>query len=82
MKAYIGELIGTALLVLIGCGATIFAGRSIGVLGIALAFGFGLDLISAIGLYSVVTPMGIVLTGFLLMSGSSAVSEIIGKIKA
>src|SRR5574344_76425 len=45
MKAYIGELIGTALLVLIGCGATIFAGRSIGVLGIALAFGFGLTVV-------------------------------------
>lgn len=45
MKVYIGELIGTALLVLIGCGATIFAGRSIGVLGIALAFGFGLTVV-------------------------------------
>ncbi|MEA4910697.1 Aquaporin Z 2 [bioreactor metagenome] len=45
MKAYIGELIGTALLVLIGCGATIFAGRAIGVLGVALAFGFGLTVV-------------------------------------
>lgn len=42
MKAYLAELIGTALLVMIGCGAAIFAGGSLGVLGIALAFGLGL----------------------------------------
>lgn len=51
------------------------------VLGFALAFGFGLDLVSAIGLYSAVTPMGTALTGFTLMSGSSAVSEVIAKVK-
>ncbi len=45
MKAYIGELIGSALLILIGCGATIFAGRAIGVLGVALAFGLGLTVV-------------------------------------
>lgn len=42
MKAYLAELIGTALLVMIGCGAAIFAGGTLGVLGIALAFGLGL----------------------------------------
>ncbi len=42
MKSYLAEFIGTAFLVLIGCGAAIFAGGSLGVLGIALAFGLGL----------------------------------------
>jgi hypothetical protein len=51
------------------------------VFGFGLAFGFGLDLVNAIGLYGAATPIGTALTGFLLMSGSSAVSEIIGKIK-
>ncbi|MEN9338589.1 MAG: hypothetical protein RI945_314 [Candidatus Parcubacteria bacterium] len=46
MKAYIAELIGTALLVLIGCGAAIFAGGTLGVLGIAVAFGLGLAVVS------------------------------------
>lgn len=46
MKAYTAELIGTALLVLGGCGAAIFAGGSLGVLGIALAFGLSLAVVS------------------------------------
>lgn len=46
MKAYIAELIGTAILVLIGCGAAVFAKGNIGILGIALAFGLGLMLVS------------------------------------
>ncbi len=46
MKSYLAELIGTALLVLIGCGAAIFAGGSIGVLGIAIAFGAGLAIVA------------------------------------
>jgi aquaporin Z len=46
MKSYIAEFVGTALLVVGGCGAAIFAGQYIGVLGIALAFGLSLTLVS------------------------------------
>jgi aquaporin Z len=46
MKSYLAELIGTALLIIGGCGAAIFAGGSLGVLGIALAFGLSLTVIA------------------------------------
>lgn len=46
MKKYLAELVGTAILVIIGCGAAIFAGSSIGVLGVAIAFGLALTLIT------------------------------------
>ena len=49
--------------------------------GFALAFGFDLDMIYACGLVPDATILGTVLTAFTLMAGSSAVSEIIGKIK-
>jgi aquaporin Z len=39
MKKYIAEFIGTAVLVLIGCGAAVIAGDQIGFLGISFAFG-------------------------------------------
>ncbi|MDR2963942.1 MAG: aquaporin [Bacteroidales bacterium] len=39
MKKYFAELIGTFVLVLGGCGTAIFAGASVGFLGIAFAFG-------------------------------------------
>lgn len=42
MKKYIAELIGTFTLVLFGCGTAVVAGGSVGVLGIAFAFGFAL----------------------------------------
>ncbi len=42
MKKYVAEFIGTFTLVLFGCGAAVVAGKSIGVLGIALAFGSAL----------------------------------------
>ena len=45
MKPYLAELIGTAILVLIGCGAAIFGGSSLGILGIALAFGLALTVV-------------------------------------
>lgn len=47
----------------------------------AFVFGFGLDCLFACGLTPEVTVLGQVTTGFILMSGSSAVSEIIEKIK-
>ena len=44
MKKYLAELIGTMVLVLMGCGAAVFAGSrtafiSVGTLGVAFAFG-------------------------------------------
>ncbi len=42
MKKEIAEFIGTFTLVLFGCGAAVIAGDSVGVLGIALAFGLAL----------------------------------------
>lgn len=42
MKKYFAEMIGTFMLVLIGCGAAVFAADQVGQLGIAIAFGFTL----------------------------------------
>lgn len=42
MKKEIAEFVGTFTLVLLGCGAAAIAGDSVGVLGIALAFGLAL----------------------------------------
>ena len=42
MKTYLAEFIGTFTLVLFGCGTAVVAGKSVGVLGIAFAFGFAL----------------------------------------
>src|SRR5690554_7375909 len=44
MKKYLAEMIGTMVLVLMGCGAAVFAGAeqpflSVGTLGVAFAFG-------------------------------------------
>ena len=46
MKKYIAEMIGTMVLVLMGCGSAVFAGNAagavsegVGTLGVALAFG-------------------------------------------
>jgi len=49
-KKYAAELIGTAALVLIGCGSVVIAGQHVGFLGIAFAFGLTLlVLVYAIG---------------------------------
>lgn len=42
MNKYIAEILGTCLLVLMGCGSAVLAGSQIGLLGIALTFGFSL----------------------------------------
>jgi aquaporin Z len=42
MQKYLAEFIGTFTLVLIGCGTAVVAGKSVGILGIAIAFGFAL----------------------------------------
>jgi aquaporin Z len=50
MKKYFAEMIGTAALVLIGCGSAVIAGKYIGYSGIALAFGLTvLVMVYAIG---------------------------------
>ena len=52
-----------------------------GIGSFGLVFSFGLDLIFACGLVDSVTMAGQILTGFVLMSGSSAISEVIARIK-
>jgi aquaporin Z len=42
MKAYLGELIGTFVLVFAGCGSAVLAGGHIGFAGVAAAFGLAL----------------------------------------
>ena len=42
MKKYVAEFIGTAVLVLFGCGSAAIAGQALGTLGIALAFGLSI----------------------------------------
>ena len=42
MKKYIAEVIGTFVLVLFGCGSAVVAGGSLGVFGIAMAFGLSI----------------------------------------
>lgn len=42
MKKYFAELVGTFILVLFGCGTAVVAGDKVGIVGIALAFGFAL----------------------------------------
>ncbi|HKD58944.1 MAG TPA: aquaporin [Terracidiphilus sp.] len=42
MKKYLAELVGTFILVFFGCGVVVVAGDKVGIVGIALAFGFAL----------------------------------------
>lgn len=42
MKKYVAEFVGTFTLVLLGCGTVVVVGKSVGILGIAFAFGFAL----------------------------------------
>ena len=49
--------------------------------GFAISFGYQLDIVYALGLVPEVGVIGQILTGLVLMGGSSAVSEIIAKVK-
>lgn len=51
------------------------------VAGFGLTFAFNLDVIYACGLVKEISLAGEIITGFVLMSGSSAVAEIIERIK-
>lgn len=50
-------------------------------LAFGLAFSFGLDLVFAMGMFEASSTGGIMLTALVLMSGSSAVAEIIARVK-
>ena len=52
-----------------------------GIGAFALVFSFNLDLILACGLVEATTIAGKIMTGLALMSGSSAVAEIIERVK-
>lgn len=52
-----------------------------GVMAAAVVFGYGLDLIQALGIVDHMSIVGQVLTVLALMCGSSAISEIIARIK-
>ncbi len=47
----------------------------------ALSFGYGLDIMAALGVVPDTGPLGTVLTALTLMGGSSAVAELIKRIK-
>lgn len=94
MKKYLAEMIGTMVLVLMGCGAAVFAGApdatfvTIGTLGVAFAFGlsvvamaYGIGSISGCHINPAIT-LGVFLSG--RMSGKDAgmymVFQVIGAI--
>jgi aquaporin Z len=87
-KTFIAEVIGTAILVLFGCGAAVLMGAQIGMLGIALAFGlaivaaaYGIGPISGAHLNPAVS-LGAFLAG--RMSGSAlgvyVVAQLVGAV--
>ena len=53
-----------------------------GVLGAAVVFGYNLDLIFSMGIVAEISIVGKLITVLAFMCGSSAISEIIARIKA
>lgn len=45
--------------------------------GFALSFGYGLDIVSALGLAEMLSPIGQIITALTMMGGSALVSEIV-----
>lgn len=87
-KKLIAEALGTAILVLFGCGAAVLAGADIGLTGISLAFGlaivaaaYGLGAISGAHLNPAVS-LGMVTAGRMTVGEfvSYAVAQVIGAI--
>ena len=87
-KKFIAELIGTAILVLFGCGSAVIAGSAIGFTGIALAFGlsivaaaYGIGAISGAHLNPAVS-FGMVAAGRMSVGEAVqyAIAQIIGAI--
>lgn len=52
------------------------------VFAFALAFGYKLDIMAVLGVVAEASALGTVLTGLTLMGGSSAVSELIERVKS
>ena len=87
-KKFIAELIGTAILVLFGCGSAVIAGSAIGFTGLALAFGlsivaaaYGIGAISGAHLNPAVS-FGMVAAGRMSVGEAVqyAIAQIIGAI--
>ncbi|MGL4322262.1 MAG: aquaporin [Paracoccaceae bacterium] len=87
-KKMIAEVLGTAILVLFGCGAAVLMGAQIGMLGVSLAFGlaivaaaYGLGAISGAHLNPAVS-LGMVTAGRMSIGDFAAyvVAQIIGAI--
>lgn len=87
-KKMIAEVIGTAILVLFGCGAAVLMGAQIGMLGISLAFGlaivaaaYGLGAISGAHLNPAVS-FGMVMAGRMTIAdfAAYAAAQIVGAI--
>ena len=87
-KKMIAEVLGTAILVLFGCGAAVLMGAQIGMLGISLAFGlaivaaaYGLGAISGAHLNPAVS-LGMVMAGRMSIGdfAAYAVAQVIGAI--
>lgn len=87
-KKMIAEVLGTAILVLFGCGAAVLMGAQIGMLGISFAFGlaivaaaYGLGGISGAHLNPAVS-LGMVMAGRMTMGdlAAYAVAQVIGAI--
>lgn len=83
-KTFIAEMIGTAILVLFGCGAAVLMGPEIGMTGIALAFGlaivaaaYGIGPISGAHLNPAVS-LGAFLAG--RMSGAALASYVVAQL--
>jgi aquaporin Z len=87
-KKMIAEALGTAILVLFGCGSAVLMGAEIGMTGISLAFGlaivaaaYGLGAISGAHLNPAVS-LGLVMAGRMTLSDCAAyvVAQVIGAI--
>lgn len=87
-KKFMAELIGTAILVLFGCGSAVIAGAAIGYTGIALAFGlaivaaaYGIGAISGAHLNPAVS-FGMVAAGRMSVAEAVqyAIAQIVGAI--
>ena len=82
MKKYIAELLGTGILVFVGVGSAVIAGKQIGFLGIALAFGLALlAMVYAIGSVSGCHINPAVTVG-MLVAGRIGLKDAIGYIVA